>query len=221
MSILQKITEQIYPYMNEQGYNLSKKRFYKIHNDIAYCLEFDMPGRLVYATYFVMPLYIPTQNRYYTYGNRVSSLRRSKLLPLSQNASDDELTVWCKLLQHSLEKSIFPFFQKIDSPNKLAKVIEKRKNFVKRYLFCQPVQLSRLQLFNYLYTEEFDKLHSLTKKYPLIIQDSTCFTKTVRDSYLDENNFVMQLAKNDVHVAQAFISKTIDDTIHNCFDSIR
>ena len=52
MSILQKITKQIYPYMNEQGYTFSKKCFYKIHNDIAYCLEFDMPGGLVYATFF-------------------------------------------------------------------------------------------------------------------------------------------------------------------------
>ena len=116
MSILQKITKLICPYMNEQGYTLSQKCFYKIHNDIAYCLEFDMPGGLVYANFFVMPLYIPCQNRYYTYGNRVNSLRRSKLLPLAKNASDDEVNDWCDLLLHYLKKCIFPFFQKLILP---------------------------------------------------------------------------------------------------------
>ena len=217
MSILQKITKQIYPYMNEQGYTLSKKCFYKIHNDIAYCLEFEMPSGLVYVTFFVMPLYITAQHHYYTYGNRVGSLRHSKLLPLSKNASEDELNAWCKILLDSLDKVILPFFQKIDSPVELLKIIEKRKHSIKNYFFCPPVQIFRLQLFSYLYTEEFGKLRVLTKKYPRIIQESTYFTKDVRNSYLEENDFIMKLVQDDGQTASAFCAKTIQDTIRNCF----
>ena len=217
MSILQKITKQICPYMNEQGYTLSKKCFYKIHNDIAYCLEFDMPGGLVYATFFVMPLYIPCQNRYYTYGNRVNSLRRAKLLPLSKNASDDEVNDWCELLLHYLKKYIFPFFQKIDTPSKLVKIAETEKYLSGPYFFCPPAHIFRLQLFSYLYMEAFDKLFSLTKKYPLIIQESTYFTEAVRNSYLEENEFIVQLTQNDIQTAKAFVAKTVEDTIRNCF----
>ena len=71
-----------------------------------------MPSGLVYATFFVMPLYIPAQNRYYTYGNRFHALRRSILLPLSKDASDDELTVWCEQLRKDLGKFVFPFLQR-------------------------------------------------------------------------------------------------------------
>lgn len=217
MSILQKITKQIFPYMNEHGYTLSKKCFYKIHNDIAYCLEFDMPSGLVYATFFVMPLYIPCQNRYYTYGNRVNSLRHSKLLPLSKNALDDELNDWCELLLHYLKRYIFPFYQKIDTPSKLVKIVETKKYLSGPYFLCPPVHISRLQLFSYLYTEDFDKLFPLTKKYPLIIQESTHFTEAVLNSCLEENDFIVQLTQNGTQAAKAFCDKTVEDTIRNCF----
>lgn len=217
MSIRNKIASQIRPYMDEHGYTFSKKHFYKIHNDIAYCLDFDVPGGLVYATFFVIPLYIPTQNRYYTYGNRVSSLRRSKLLPLSKNASDDELTAWCELLREDLEKFVFPFFQEIATPSKLVNVIEKKKYSAAQFFACSPVQISRLQLFSYLYTENFEKLCLFTKKYPLIIQESAYLAEAVRNSYLEENAALVQLAQNDIQNVRAYCSKTIEETVRNCF----
>lgn len=218
MSILQKITKLICPYMNEQGYTLSQKCFYKIHNDIAYCLEFDMPGGLVYANFFVMPLYIPCKNRYYTYGNRVNSLRRSKLLPLAKNASDDEVNDWCDLLLHYLKKCIFPFFQKIDTPSKLVKIVETKKHLFGPYFACPSVQIFRLQLFSYLYTEDVEKLFPLAKKYLLIIQESTYLTEAVRNSYLEEIDFIVQLTQNDILTAKTFCDKTVEDTIRNCFE---
>ena len=217
MSIIQKIANQIRPCMNKQGYNFSKKCFYKIHNDIAYCIAFDMPSGLVYATFFVMPLYIPAQNRYYTYGNRVSSLRRSRLLPLSKIASDDELAAWCEHLCNDLEKFVFPFFQEIDTPSKLVNAIVKKKYVADRFFLCPPVQVSRLLLFSYLYIEDFDNLYLLTEKFPICIQESTYLSETVRNSYLKENNTIMQLTQSDIQIARAFCAKTVEDTFRNCF----
>lgn len=217
MSILQKITNQIRPCMKKQGYTFSKKCFYKIHNDIAYCLALDMPSGLVYATFFVMPLYIPAQNHYYTYGNRVSSLRRSKLLPLSKNASDDELAAWCEHLCNDLEKFVFPFFQEIDTPRKLINVMAKKKYVADRFFLCPPVQVFRLQLFSYLYVEDFDNLNSLAEKYSICIQESTYLTETMRNSYFEENDAIMQMVQNDIQTARAYCAKTVEDTIRNCF----
>lgn len=184
---------------------------------MAFCLEFDIPSEWLYATFFVMPLYIPCQNRYYDYGNRLSSLHRSKLSPLSKSAPDDELNVYCELLCYYLEKFVFPFFQKISTPSKLVKVIEKKKYLAGPFFSCPPVQVSRLQLFSYLYTEDFKKISLLTKKYPHIIQDSTIFTEAVRNCYLKENEAIAQLAQKDVQEVRAFCAQTIEDTILNCF----
>ena len=217
MSILHKIANQIRPYMNEQGYTFSKNCFYKFHNDIAFCVAFDMPSGLVYATFFVMPLYIPAEKRYYTYGNRMSSLRRSKLLPLSKNASDNELEVWCAHLCKDLEKIVFPFFREIATPSKLVNVIEKKKYLAKHFFLCAPVQLYRLKLFSYLYMEDWDHLYILAEKYPVYIQESTYFTETVCNSYLEENHAIMQMVKNDIQIVRAFCSHTVEDTIRSCF----
>ena len=97
------------------------------------------------------------------------------------------------------------------------KIAETEKYLSGPYFFCPPAHISRLQLFSYLYTEAFDKLFSLTKKYPLIIQESTYFTEAVRNSYLEENEFIVQLAQNDIQTAKAFFAKTVEDTIRNCF----
>jgi hypothetical protein len=210
MSVLRKITGQIRPYMDENGYTFSQNYFYKIHNDIAYGLELEMPSELVYATFFVIPLYIPCKNRYFTYGNRVS-----KPMPLSKNASENELEAWCGLLRKYLEKDIFPFFEKIDSPGKLAKQIEKKKYAA--LLACNPVQIARLQLFSYLYAEDFDSLHSLIRKYPQLVQESAFLTERVRNIYLEEKDTVDQLTQQDVETVRTFCAKTIEETIRNCF----
>ena len=206
--MLRKIIGQIRPYMDEKGYTFSKTYFYKIHNDIAYGLELEMPSELVYATFFVIPLYIPCKNRYFTYGNRV------KLMPLSKNASDEEREAWCAGLRRHLEKDIFPFFVAIDSPSKLAKQIEKKKYAA--FLACNPVQIARLQLFSYLYAEDFENLHSLIRKFPQLVQESTFLTERVRNMYLEEKDTVAQLAQ-DVEAVRTFCAKIIDDTIRNCF----
>lgn len=91
MGIIEKIVNQIRPYMKEKGIAYSKKCYYSVLNDIAFCVQFDAPGGLVYATFFIMPLYIPSQHRYYTYGNRINTLPSSKLPLLSKSASDEEI----------------------------------------------------------------------------------------------------------------------------------
>ena len=82
-----------------------------------------------------------------------------------------------------------------------------------------PIETSKkiYAYFGMEYTEEFEKLFPLTKKYPLIIEESNYFTEAVLNSYLQENDFIVQLTQNDILAAKAFCRKTVEDTIRNCF----
>ena len=51
MEVIRKIVNQISPYMRSYGYKFSQKCFYRIQNDIAYCVQFDVPSSFVYASF--------------------------------------------------------------------------------------------------------------------------------------------------------------------------
>lgn len=217
MTVIQKIATLIRPYMKENGYKFSKKCYYKIQNDIAFCIQFDMPGGLIYATFFVMPLFIPCQNRYYTYGNRINSLHHSQLSPLSKLASDDEIGKWCGSLCDQLEKIVFPFFGEISTPIQLLNAVEQKRYLAGPFFSCPAIYISRLKLFGYLHTEEFEKLSLTIKKYPQVLRGSTFLTKTACNLYLEELELVHHLMKEGVQESRSFCSNTIKNALHNLF----
>lgn len=207
MTTIQKITNRLRLYMKNHDYQFSKKCFYRIQNDIAYCIQFDMPSSLIYATFFVMPLYIPCEYRYYTYGNRVSAL-----LPLSQNASDEEIGKWCEALCGELENRVFPFFQRAATPEQLVDAVEE-----KRYMLCPAVYISRLELFSYLYIGDFSKLLPVLDEYPRILRSTTFLTETVRRALYAEAENVRRLMQRGEQECHTFCAETIEYTMHKCF----
>lgn len=218
MTITQIIANHIAPYMKEHHFRYLKKCFYKIQNDIAFCVQFDATEGLVYATYFVMPLYIPCSTRYYTYGHRITDLPASQLRPLSREATDDEIEKWCALLCHYLTDHVFPFFQRISTPKQLVKLVE-RKLLLRQNLFsCPPVQIFRLLMFSYLQMGEYRTLLKIIRKYKKAIQTCGFFTDEVRDQYFDEINIVIHMMQDGNDASQQYCSATIADTISKCFN---
>lgn len=215
MAVIDQIVNQIRPMMKEQGYRFSKKYFYKIHNDIAYCLEFEKPGGLVYSAFYIMPLYIPSENRCYTYGSRISW--RPPLGPLPASAQDSEIVNWCNALCSFLDRFVFPFFSRISSPLMLAKIIEENHYCLKPYFTCPPINIYRLQMFNYFYICDFQKLDEIVDEYTNIIQNSAFLTEGVRNGYIGEISTLERQISLGVQQCRDFCRSTIKETMQNCF----
>ena len=207
MTTIQKITNRLRPYMKNHDYQFSKKCFYRIQNDIAYCIQFDMPSSLIYATFFAMPLYIPCEHRYYTYGKRISAL---PLLP--RDASDKEIEKWCEALCGELGNRVFPFFQRAAAPEQLVDAVEE-----KQYILCPAVYISRLELFSYLYIGDFSKLLLVLDEYPRVLRSTTFLTETVRGHYMREAENVRRLMLRGEQECHTFCAETIEYTMHKCF----
>ena len=216
MTITQKIADQIEPYMKDHSFCYLKKCFYKIQDDIVFCVQFDATEGFVYATYYVMPLYIPCSTRYYSYGHRITA-PNSQLSALSRDASDGEIKKWCKLLCCYIEKNVLSFFHRISTPKQLVKYVE-RKLLVRQNVFsCPRVQSIRLLMFSYLYMEDYKTLTKTIRKYEKAIRKSSFFTNEVRSRYLHEVNAVKQLVEEGNDESRKFCSTTIADTISKCF----
>lgn len=217
MTIINKITKQIRPNMKELGFKFSQKCFYRVSNDIACCIQFEKPGSLVYTTFYVMPLYIPCENRYFTYGNRLDRIQKFQLAPLSSSALDTEILNWCDALCDCFDRFIFPLFSQIASPFQLIDLIEGNNPCIMQYFACPNVQIYRLLMFSYFYVSQFEKFLKILEEYRGLIQSSTFFAKTVRDMYFDEIKVLEKLVSSGSQQCYDFCRSTIEESLRNCF----
>ena len=81
---------------------------------------------------------------------------------------NNEIEKWCISLCGQLEKIVFPFFQEISTPMQLVNAVEKDRHLIGPFFSCPAIHISRLKLFSYLYTEDFEKLSLIIKKYPTV-----------------------------------------------------
>jgi len=162
-------------------------------------------------------LYIPCQNRYYTYGNRINALRHSKLKPLNKDANESEIAKWCDIIYYYLDDFIFPFFEKIANPREIVTIIEENRNLLDCYFACPDVQIYRLQLFSYLYTYDFAKTSEIIKQYQNVVHNSSFLSASVQNYYLQEVEFVGQLIAENVQRIHDYCEKTVEESARKCF----
>lgn len=217
MSFTKKIINHISPYMAQKGYALSNKCFYIIQDEIAYCIEFDVPGGLLYVTFYVMPLYIPCENRYYTYGNRLNCMPEVNLSTLKKDANNHDIAIWCQSLISALEKVVFPFFCQIASSKKLIKFVKNKNDIVSKYFCCPELQLYRLQVFVCLHLHEKTDFKKIIKQYRSVLQSSTFLTDMIKTKYLQELNLVETLINQSDADTISFCNAIVLESVKKCF----
>lgn len=217
MTVIQKITDHIAPFMKEQGFCYKQKCFYKIQNDIAFCVQLDATVGLIHATYFVMPLYIPCSTCYYSYGKRITDLSVSRLAALPREASDGEIAKWCDQLCSFLETTVFPLFQRISTPKQMVKLVEKKLLLRQSLFSCPPVLVLRLLMFSYLYLGERGILQKTIKKYEKALKYSAFFTNEVRSQFIEEMDLVKHIMQQSDDSIRNYCSDTTADTVSKCF----
>ncbi len=208
MSLFHEIVKRINPYMQGKGFLLSRKNYYYIAADIAYCISFDAPGRMLYVTEYVMPLYIPCQSRYYTYGNRLNALQ-GVFLPTLQQDAINSIDEWCDILCQCIEKKIVPFYTQIGTPIRLIEQIEQKTRLVSTFFFCPEIDIERLKAYTYLYLRDQSKMEHAVKNYRNLLMASTFLADTARQKHLEEADSLSSLSKADEREVADFISNTI------------
>lgn len=168
------IAGRISPFMRSRGFKRKGKRFYKIQNDIAFCIDMEMPTAWVYVWAYIIPLYMPSDVVTLSYGTRLGNLPKIMLPDLSKYESEEKIEAWCQLLCSRIEDTILPIFSTIDTPKKLAAFVEGEKEQVvaERELFhCSLLHLDELLIYTYLYLRDWEHLDAPMKHYPRELMD--------------------------------------------------
>lgn len=151
MNLCQEVTKRMKPYLRTKFFSLSGRIFYYIQNDIAFCIGFENPTGTLYAWQYIMPLYIPSEYQYLSYGDR---LHRFDLPFLTREDAPEIIDRWCAQLCQLLEETIFPYFEQIDSPQKLLQFIAPEKaDDYRLFLFCPELHMEKLRMYTCAYLQ--------------------------------------------------------------------
>lgn len=239
-----KIVPAFVPFFKEHGYKKKGNTFFKIENDIAFCILFQCPTSFVYVHYYILPLYIPTDYHYLTYGDRLEShsiypvpsydisdedvaflqmMRRIKdSLPdaIWNEPSKMDFHSWMLLVQQCLTEDIFPFFESINSPEKMLCFLNKDVHAKQKHIrvLGDEYENSRLASYTYLYVSDIKNAYkhaAQAQKY--LLNSPNRFSEKVLKMRLDELNVLKQMAEAPKEDRDVFLNKTIAQTLKICF----
>lgn len=150
MNFSTHVCKQLALHLSSDGFERNGRLFYRIKNDLCFCIHIQMPSDLVHVHFFVMPLYIPSEHIYFTYGRRLCYAVPTSP-KLYKSASDEEIEIWCNETYQILSKEVLPFFHEIDSPKKLSRFLNRPRIIPHKFFFCENIHIRILKLYTYAY----------------------------------------------------------------------
>ena len=202
----------IAPYFRSRGFRRKGNTFSYIKNNISYRIGFEMPTGLIYVTAYIVPLYIPCECNYLSYGNRLSNLTKFEFPILLKDASSEQIEAWCQLLSNMLDTYILPFFEEIGSPAKLAEYLRHTPHPQKEYLHCPQHQIEQLIVYTYLYLLDVPKAAEALMRYHNSVQEPL-LVDSYRKRLLTEVNCLSGLIRQGGNSIEAYLAETISHTL--------
>lgn len=214
MNIFREVSKRITPYMKSKGFLLSGKSYYLVKNDIAFCIGFDTPSGLLYVTAYVMPLYVPCQMKYYTYGNRLNMIRDIQLPLLRKDDNSVAIDKWCSLLCEQISKKVLPYFEQVSTPESFMEFVKQSPQYSDAMFRCPEVYIARLQMYTCLYNSQFKEIDYVIGWYQQLLEESSFLTDGARAAFMDEIDKVRMQIQNGEGSAKEYSQQIIALT-HN------
>ena len=210
MNLCQEVTKRMKPYMRTKGFSLSGRTFYCIQNDIAFCIGFENPTGTLYVWQYIMPLYIPSEYLYLSYGDR---MHRFDLPFLTRDDTPEMIDQWCAQLCQLLEETIFPYFEQIDSQQKLLQFIAPEKADEYRiFLFCPEIWMEKLRMYTYAYLQNEHEYAEARIRFEQQIQNAHFLTEAGKARNRTELQALPVPSNGDWEQVESFMIESIGTT---------
>ncbi len=203
--------------MGRNGFSKKGKCFYSIRNDIAFCVELDCPSGSLYASFYLVPLYMPAFCRYYTYGNRFDYLSESSMPCMGSESTEKQQEKWIEGFTQEMQNLILPFFDRVSHPDKLAQYIASTHILPDSYIFCPEIAMHRLLLFTYSYLNKNEEITSQTHKMQQEIKKCSFLSPKILNDYWEETKELILLRDATDIQRDLYFQKIIHETRTNCF----
>ena len=197
--------------MKANGFALKKGVFYRIENDMAFCVNLEMPTGTVYSNCFVLPLYVPTEFCYMTYGTRLT------IGTAERDGDAENAAEMADKLMSILSNDIFPRFQTIISPEAFFVLVSHRELFAPHECRIPDVFVQRLRLATAFYEKRYSEVSEICSEYTKVLADAPYLTSGCKKIYLDEIRlFQNAMAMKDPE-KETLMAEIIRKTGRACF----
>ena len=212
------IDRHMKPWMKEQGFSRKGRNYFKIVDDIAYCVANGI-GDLVHTHYYILPLYIPTDYIYLQYGDEIEHQYR-QVLRLYRRTTQENVDSWYAGAKEVLENEIFPFFEQISSKKKLLNYISQGPSHM--FISREGPWIERLRTYSYLCLLDREKATAALEEYKrelhITFSNSLDWYKAEKEAELLEISKLLQ--KTDEEITTYF-QNVCKETMANCFQPKR
>ena len=218
MTVPQQIAKSINKFMKEHGFCRKSLCFYKFSNEIAFCVELQCPSELIYVHCYIMPLYIPSPCRYFSYGNRLNEIVGKEVEVLSVQSTINEITVWTTKLCYSLQRNIFPFFDRVNTPEKLAEYALSSECSKESYLFCPDLQLYQLAYYTYSYCGSRKLAINTHIMLRNEIKRADYLTESMKEKFINQIDNIENITLIGTDKLNDYFSAIIESVSVSCFN---
>lgn len=219
MNLAPLIYKRFTPFFREHGFTKKGSTYYKIDNDMAFCITFEFPS-YSRAWCHIIPLYMPTEFIHLSYGNIINNFYRDVRDTLSKydNVSDSQIDMWAENMITIFESDVFLFFDSISTPQKILEYCEAPVHMRNKYLpYTVGTDMLRLQAYTTLYLGEKRTAKKLVKDFKKTVLQNEHITENLLNQYVAEADEMEKMLSASSAERDVRFGEICEKTLETCF----
>lgn len=197
-NITKRVVSAIAPFLKKKGFSRVNNCFFKTDNDLAYCIELEAPTGTLYTTYYILPLYIPSQYRYFSYGSRLHAHKHATVLSICSDSSDQDVATWQDAFCNDYEHILSPFFDSLTFPHGMLQLIQSDADVSQQYLACTYPEFCRLCFYTFAYIGRKKEAQKAAHAYQVALNACTYLAPAIIQKQSAEIRYVLSLLSGDM-----------------------
>ena len=202
----QELADALRAFLKPYQFTQQRNIFYRISDDIAYCISIEAPG-LLYVHYFIVPLYLPNERIHLSFGNRLKN----------NSSSSQGSQFWIESVLEEIEARVFPFFERSSTKDHLLLFLQESDAEIVKHFFSPPPYRHLLKAYTALYLSRTSVFRQALLSAKEEIKKSAYFTQPVRDKLMDDLKRLEMLSSCPAEDVSAFFERNIQQSVRACF----
>ena len=206
------VGNQLAPFFKAHGFKRKSNRFFKIINNVAFCIDLERPGGL-YVQSYIIPLYKPHDFRFFTYGNRLQDFEKCPVPNENWLTERTECNEYVEKTIECCEQYILPFYDRISTLEGLLDFLDEDLKSIHEYFFTGPMQILELKVYTNFVLSRFD---AVLEDIPKLFAEYEIY----RRRYIDEDKGRIITLKSMINASEEerlqFINDTIEHSLTAC-----